>query len=69
MHIVEIKTLKEINKKTKAIKSLNDIYEKQRNILSDVIYAAKQQECKNTTMLTSDEWSYFNIDFLKLSKK
>ena len=63
MHIVSIESLQEINTKTKEIKELKDIYERQNQILEEVLHHAETQECKEATMISDYEYSYFNINF------
>lgn len=56
MHIVNIKSLEEINAKTKEIKELKDIYERQNEILKEDFDSLEGQECKEATILTNDEY-------------
>ena len=67
MHIVSIKSLEEINAKTKEIKELKDIYERQNEILKEVFDSPEEQECKEATILTNDEYWYFNINLKDIS--
>lgn len=68
MHIISIEYLEDINKQTKSVidktkdKELQSIFERQTEILADVIKHAEHQECKDSTMLSSDEWYYFNLN-------
>lgn len=72
MRVISIKELENINTKTKFllektnIKELPSIFEKQNEILAEVLNSAKHQNCKESTMLSDDEWYYFNIKFENL---
>lgn len=69
MHIISIEYLENINKQTKSAidktkdKELQIILKKQDEILANVTKHAENQECKDSTMLSSDEWYYFNLNF------
>lgn len=67
MHIISIKSLEEVHEKIKGIEKYKDIYNRQKEILKEVYDSLESQECKEATMLTNDEYRYFDINLDDIS--